>query len=137
MRARGGRAGTQVRLARRGSTSVGSASRHQRPFEPRYRGRGREAYVLAAMAAGSPAGQHTRVPSPPTAPSTTRILSFDADAVTHDAGLAAESEAKGTVVDMADCQIAAIAVLHDAQVATRNVRHFDYLGVAIVNPWQA
>jgi predicted nucleic acid-binding protein len=51
--------------------------------------------------------------------------------------LAAESEAKGTVVDRADCQIAAIAVLHDAQVATRNVRHFDYLGVAIVNLWQA
>jgi len=66
-----------------------------------------------------------------------RILSFDADAAIHYAGLAAESEAKGTVVDMADCQIAAIAVLHDAQVATRNVRHFDYLGVAIVNPWQA
>jgi predicted nucleic acid-binding protein len=66
-----------------------------------------------------------------------RILSFDADSAIHYAGLAAESEAKGTVVDMADCQIAAIAVLHDAQVATRNVRHFDYLGVAIVNPWQA
>jgi predicted nucleic acid-binding protein len=66
-----------------------------------------------------------------------RILSFDADAAIHYAGLAAESEAKGTVVDMADCQIAAIAVLHAAQVATRNVRHFDYLGVAIVNPWQA
>jgi len=65
-----------------------------------------------------------------------RILSFDADAAIYYAGLAAESEAKGTVVDMADCQIAAIAVLHDAQVATRNVRHFDYLGVAIVNPWQ-
>jgi len=66
-----------------------------------------------------------------------RILSFDADAAIHYAGLAAESEAKGTVVDMADCQIAAIAALHAAQVATRNVRHFDYLGVAIVNPWQA
>ncbi|WP_397377318.1 hypothetical protein [Pseudomonas sp.] len=75
--------------------------------------------------------------SRPTTPSTTRILSFDADVATRDAGLAAELEAKGTVVDRADCQIAAIAVLHDAQVATRNVRHFDYLGVAIVNPWQA
>lgn len=66
-----------------------------------------------------------------------RILSFDADAAVHYAGLAAESEAKGKVVDMADGQIAAIAALHDARVATRNVRHFDYLGVAIVNPWQA
>lgn len=66
-----------------------------------------------------------------------RILSFDADAAVHYAGLAAESEAKGKVVDMADGQIAAIAALHDARVATRNVRHFDYLGVPVLNPWEA
>jgi predicted nucleic acid-binding protein len=66
-----------------------------------------------------------------------RILSFDADAAVHYAGLAAEGEAKGQVVDMADGQIAAIAALHDARVATRNVRHFDYLGVAVINPWEA
>jgi predicted nucleic acid-binding protein len=66
-----------------------------------------------------------------------RILSFDADAAIHYAGLAAESEAKGKVVDMADGQIAAIAALHDARVATRNVRHFDYLGVPVLNPWEA
>ncbi len=66
-----------------------------------------------------------------------RILPFDTDATVHYAGLAAESEAKGKVVDMADGQIAAIAALHDARVATRNVRHFDYLGVPVVNPWDA
>lgn len=66
-----------------------------------------------------------------------RILSFDSDAAVHYAGLAAESEAKGKVVDMADGQIAAIATLHDARVATRNVRHFDYLGVPVINPWEA
>ena len=66
-----------------------------------------------------------------------RILSFDADAAIHYAGLAAESEAKGKVVDMADGQIAAIAALHDARVATRNVRHFDCLGVPVINPWEA
>lgn len=65
-----------------------------------------------------------------------RILSFDSDAAVHYAGLAAESEAKGKVVDMADGQIAAIAALHDARVATRNVRHFDYLGVPVINPWE-
>ena len=63
-----------------------------------------------------------------------RILPFDTEAAVHYAGLAAESEAKGTVVDMADGQIAAIAALHDARVATRNVRHFDYLGVPVINP---
>ncbi len=66
-----------------------------------------------------------------------RVLPFDTDAAVHYAGLAAESEAKGKVVDMADGQIAAIAALHDARVATRNVRHFDYLGVPVINPWEA
>lgn len=66
-----------------------------------------------------------------------RILPFDTEAAVHYAGLAAESEAKGKVVDMADGQIAAIAALHDARVATRNVRHFDYLGVPVINPWDA
>ncbi|SDH99952.1 hypothetical protein SAMN05216603_11891 [Pseudomonas benzenivorans] len=66
-----------------------------------------------------------------------RILPFDTEAAVHYAGLAAESEAKGKVVDMADGQIAAIAALHDARVATRNVRHFDYLGVPVINPWEA
>ena len=66
-----------------------------------------------------------------------RILPFDTEAAVHYAGLAAESEAKGKVVDMADGQIAAIAALHDVRVATRNVRHFDYLGVPVINPWDA
>jgi hypothetical protein len=65
------------------------------------------------------------------------ILPFDAEAAVHYASLAAESEAKGRVVDMADAQIAAIATLHDARVATRNVRHFDYLRVPVINPWEA
>jgi toxin FitB len=66
-----------------------------------------------------------------------RILPFDTEAAVHYASLAAESEVKGTVVDMADGQIAAIAAFHDARVATRNVRHFDYLGVPVINPWEA
>ena len=66
-----------------------------------------------------------------------RILPFDADAAVHYAGLAAESEARGKAMDMADGQIAAIAALHAARVATRNVSHFDYLGIPIINPWEA
>lgn len=63
------------------------------------------------------------------------ILPFDADAAVHYAEIAAETEAKGRVVDMADAQIAAIGRLHDAVIATRNVRHFETLGVALVDPW--
>ena len=63
------------------------------------------------------------------------ILPFDADAAVHYAEIAAETEAKGRIVDMADAQIAAIGRLHDAVIATRNIRHFQTLGVALVDPW--
>ncbi|MEO4047682.1 type II toxin-antitoxin system VapC family toxin [Pseudomonas sp. CAU 1711] len=65
------------------------------------------------------------------------ILPFDADAAVHYAEIAAESEARGRVVEMADAQIAAIGRLHDAVVATRNTRHFESLGVNLVDPWTA
>ncbi|WP_439886268.1 type II toxin-antitoxin system VapC family toxin [Pseudomonas sp. MBLB4123] len=65
------------------------------------------------------------------------ILPFDADAAVHYAEIAAVSEARGRVVDMADAQIAAIGRLHDAVVATRNIRHFEELGVDLVNPWDS
>lgn len=63
------------------------------------------------------------------------ILPFDADAAMHYAEIAAEGEARGRVVNMADAQIAAIGLLHDAVVATRNIRHFESLGVDLVDPW--
>ena len=65
------------------------------------------------------------------------ILPFNADAAVHYAEIAAESEARGRVVEMADAQIAAIGRLHDAIVATRNTRHFESLGVGVVDPWSA
>ncbi|CAH0201571.1 Toxin FitB [Pseudomonas sp. Bi70] len=64
-----------------------------------------------------------------------RILPFDTEAASRYASLVATSEAQGRVADMADAQIAAIAALYDAPVATRNVRHFDHLGVSVINPW--
>jgi hypothetical protein len=38
--------------------------------------------------------------------------------------------------DGADLLIAATALVHGLQVATRNVRHFEPLGVAVVNPFE-
>ncbi|PAU53193.1 VapC toxin family PIN domain ribonuclease [Pseudomonas sp. PIC25] len=64
-----------------------------------------------------------------------RILPFDADAAVLYAEIAADAEARGRKVDMADVQIAAIARLHDATIATRNIRHFEALGVILVDPW--
>jgi toxin FitB len=66
-----------------------------------------------------------------------RILSFDADAAVVFAKLAANREASGKVGSIADTQIAAICMLHGAALATRNVRHFEGIGLSLVNPWAA
>lgn len=64
-----------------------------------------------------------------------QVLPFDKDAAVHYAELAAMSEVKGRAAGVADAQIAAIARLHEATIATRNVRHFEVFGVPLVNPW--
>jgi predicted nucleic acid-binding protein len=38
--------------------------------------------------------------------------------------------------DFRDPMIAATALVHGATVATRNVRHFEAVGVQLVNPWE-
>lgn len=66
-----------------------------------------------------------------------RILAFDARAAIHYAGQASASERGGRTVSMADAQIAAICIEHQSVLATRNVRDFETLDVALVNPWDA
>ena len=64
-----------------------------------------------------------------------RILPFDLEAAVIYAELAAGGEAKGRPVDMADAQIAAICLAQGAMLATRNLKHFEGLGLVLVNPW--
>ena len=64
-----------------------------------------------------------------------RVLDFDSAAANQAATLAAERQAAGRPVDMRDTQIAGIAVARRATIATRNVRHFEGLRVAVVDPW--
>lgn len=40
-------------------------------------------------------------------------------------------------VDVRDVQIAGIAAARRATLATRNIRHFEHLGVSLVNPRSA
>jgi toxin FitB len=65
-----------------------------------------------------------------------RILSFDLEAAVIYAELVAVREAKGRPVAMADAQIAAICLAHGAKLATRNTKHFEGLGLVLVNPWE-
>ncbi len=64
-----------------------------------------------------------------------RVLLFDAHAAAQAAQLAADRKAGGRPVDMRDTFIAGIALAHNAILATRNIRHFSDLSVAVVNPW--
>ena len=64
-----------------------------------------------------------------------RILPFDSGAARAYAGIAAARRRGGRPIAQADCQIAAIASACGMAVATRNVRHFENMGIEILNPW--
>jgi predicted nucleic acid-binding protein len=66
-----------------------------------------------------------------------RVLSFD-QAAAHAAGrIAAERRRSGRTVEIRDIQIAGIAVARKSAVATRNLRHFEGLGLELLDPWSA
>lgn len=64
-----------------------------------------------------------------------RVLGFDASAATRAAALAAARQSAGRSVDLRDTQIAGIVSARRATLATRNLRHFRDLDVAVVDPW--
>lgn len=65
-----------------------------------------------------------------------RVLPFDEAGAACAATLAAKRCKVGRTVDFRDTMIGGIALARRAAIATRNVRHFDDLGITIVNPWQ-
>jgi toxin FitB len=64
-----------------------------------------------------------------------RVLPFDVRAAEQYADLVATREHQGRPVSMADGQIAAICRVHDAELATRNLRDFDATGISVLDPW--
>ena len=64
-----------------------------------------------------------------------RVLPFDSDAARAYADIAAMRRSAGRPVPPAECQIAAIARSRDMAVATRNVRDFEDIDIAVVDPW--
>lgn len=64
-----------------------------------------------------------------------RVLAFD-DAAADVAGrLAAERRRAGRTMEIRDAQIGGIAAARKAAIATRNLRHFEGIGVALIDPW--
>lgn len=66
-----------------------------------------------------------------------RVLNFDEGAANAAGAIAAAREAVGKPVEVRDIQIAGIAKHHGATVATRNTRHFEGLGITLIDPWTA
>jgi predicted nucleic acid-binding protein len=66
-----------------------------------------------------------------------RVLPFDADAATQAAALAGARKRVGRIRDIRDTQIAGIVLARRANLATRNVKHFEDLVARVINPWSA
>lgn len=64
-----------------------------------------------------------------------RVLSFDPAAAQAAGAIAAERRRAGRPVEIRDVQIAGIVSARKATLATRNTRHFEGCGLALVDPW--
>ena len=64
-----------------------------------------------------------------------RVLPFDQEAAREAALRAAERRTSGKPVDFRDIQIAGVVAARRATLATHNVRHFQGLGIELVDPW--
>jgi predicted nucleic acid-binding protein len=63
------------------------------------------------------------------------ILPFDVAAARSYGELMAERERTGRRTSAFDAQIAAIAKVYQAKVATRNVADFEGMGLRLIDPW--
>lgn len=66
-----------------------------------------------------------------------RILAFDGIAPELAGRIRASRDRIGRPISIGDAMIAAICLVHDATLATRDVRDFDGLDMALVNPFEA
>ena len=64
-----------------------------------------------------------------------RVLPFGEDEAPIFAHLAATRRGLGRPIGQFDCQIASIARIHGASVATRDIRDFADCGLDLIDPW--
>jgi predicted nucleic acid-binding protein len=65
-----------------------------------------------------------------------RVLAFDQPAADACAEIRAHRRQMGSPIAIEDGMIAAIARVHGAPVATRDVGGFEGCGLSVINPWQ-
>ena len=66
-----------------------------------------------------------------------RIVPYDLDAARYYAIVVATQTRAGRHPGTADSQIAATALAYDMKLATRNTKHFEDLGIELIDPWSA
>jgi predicted nucleic acid-binding protein len=66
-----------------------------------------------------------------------RILAFDSAAANLYAEISSTRRATGRPISAFDAQIAAIAAVHGARLATRNGSDFADCGIDVIDPWTA
>jgi toxin FitB len=66
-----------------------------------------------------------------------RIAKFDDAAARAAATISAERQRRGRPGELRDSMIAGTVVTTGASLATRNIRHFDDLSIALIDPWTA
>jgi predicted nucleic acid-binding protein len=66
-----------------------------------------------------------------------RVQSFDQAAAVAAGMIAAARQRAGLTLEIRDVQIAGIVSVRKATLATRNLRHFEGLGIDLVDPWSA
>jgi len=64
-----------------------------------------------------------------------RVFGFESEAARAFSKIAADRRALGRPISHADAQIAAIAQVRSARLATRNVEDFEDCGLDVVDPW--
>jgi len=65
-----------------------------------------------------------------------RIAVFDGASAENAAQVFAERQRNGRSGELRDTMIAGIVLANQAKLATRNIKHFEDLGNAVVNPWE-
>jgi toxin FitB len=66
-----------------------------------------------------------------------RVFGFESDAARVFSRIAGDRRILGRPISHADAQIAAIARVRRAKLATRNVADFETCGIDIVDPWKS
>ena len=66
-----------------------------------------------------------------------RILPIDQSIADRWGSLRAQAQMKGRPLSVIDALLAATALRHNLILASRNVRDFSFVGLAIINPWEA